>query len=486
MIELSPRSRGSALLAHEAAPACIAWLVCTVVVVGAVAAFPAASGMGVLLAACALVALAWVWVSPLAAVVLLLLATLLRLAIPVPELPIDLMTIAFFGALASVAIGLLRGSVPPLQIGALEIVMALYVVWNITSALTPHALRAVEAGTGLEFGVWRFILTGTVIPLAAFVIGRRVLGTERAVRVLLWIVVGITGYSAVTAVLQFYGPPALVWPQYILASRSWPGRAVGIFDQPVMNGMVMVIGFVVCLHVGRHHDGRRWRQVLAYAVALLAVAGIYLTYTRAVWLAFGLVLVLGAVLARRARFPYAALTTAAVVAIVVSWSTFTSSDREAGGVGSEGEVEDRLNTMETSFWAISEEPLVGWGIGRFMQVNSHHHKQWAPDVGWDRGYGAASHHNELGIAVELGLVGLALWLMILVLVARLVVRAMRTLSEGGMQGRGLGLIGFLVFVVLIIIGATVDLRFLGFAELLAMLLLGLVVGTAENRGAEVA
>lgn len=438
--------------------------------------------MGVLLAACALAGLVWVWVSPLAAVVLLLFATFLRLAVPVPDLPIDFMTMAFFGVLASVAIGLLRGAVPPLRIGAVEIVVVLFVVWNIASAITPHALRAIEAGTGREFGVWRFILTGTVIPLAAFLVGRHVLGTERAVRAVFWTVIWFTGYSATTAIMQFYGPPALVWPPYILSSKSWPDRAVGIFDQPVMNGMLIVIGFVVCLHVARHHRGL-WQQVLAYSVALLAVAGIYLTYTRAVWLAFGLVLVLGAVLARGSRFPYAALVTAAVVAIVVSWSTFTSADRGSGGVGSEGEVEDRLNSMATSFWAISEEPLVGWGIGRFMQVNSHHHQQWAPDVNWFRGLGAASHHNELGIAVELGLIGLALWLTILVLVARLVVRSMRALPKTGMRGRGLGLVGFLAFVVLLTIGATVDLRFLDFAQLLVLLIVGMAIGVAE-RGAQ--
>jgi O-antigen ligase len=247
-----------------------------------------------------------------------------------------------------------------------------------------------------------------------------------------------------------------------------------------------VIGFVVCLHLGRHHGVRRWRGLLANMVALLAVAGIYLTYTRAVWLAFGLVLVVGAVLAHGSRFPYVALLTAAFVAIVVSWATFSSSDRGAGGVGSQGEVEDRLNTIQTSLWAISEEPLVGWGIGRFMQVNSHHHQQWAPDVNWFRGLGAASHHNELGVAVELGLIGLALWVTILVLVARLVVRAMRGLSHSGLLGRGLGMIGFLTFVVLIAVGSTVDMRFLDFAQLLVFLLIGIVIGVANRRVSEVA
>jgi O-antigen ligase len=190
-------------------------------------------------------------------------------------------------------------------------------------------------------------------------------------------------------------------------------------------------------------------------------------------------LVFCAVLARGARIGFAATIVGAVLFLGINWAAFTGSDRRSGGVGSTDEVYDRLNTIETSFWAIREKPLTGWGIARFTQVNTYHHQVWEQSVSWARGYGISSHENELGIAVELGLPGLMLWLAVLVLLAVHLIRAMRVLPVHGLRGRPIALLALTLFATYVVCGLTIDLRFHDFANLIVFLLAGVAIGLAD-------
>ena len=153
-------------------------------------------------------------------------------------------------------------------------------------------------------------------------------------------------------------------------------------------------------------------------VAIACGYGIYLTHTRAAWLSGVVVLIIGALIARGYRKGFIVAICLVASMVAVNWSVFTSTDRKAGGVGSMNEVHDRLNANQTALWAFARKPVAGWGIGRFPTVNTYHHQQWSPDVPWIRGYGVVAHETELGILAELGVIGLALWICVLVLVIR--------------------------------------------------------------------
>jgi O-antigen ligase len=287
-------------------------------------------------------------------------------------------------------------------------------------------------------------------------------------------------YSAAVSIVQFTGPTALVWPQYILESQTWEGRAVGIFNQPVVNGLMMIAGFVTAMFLARERSLRPTARVAALVVAGMCVPGIYLTHTRAVWLVFGVAVVMCAVFAAGARAGFVLTLAGAIAFIALTWTTFTSSDRAAGGIGSTSEVDDRLNAMSTALWGIEQNPLLGWGIGRFAALNTYYHQVWAPDVDFQRGYAIASHENELGIAAELGLVGLALWLAVLLGVIGKLVSLLRRMPVEGLAGRRLGLIALTVLGTWIVSGLTVDLRYFDFANLLVFLLIGAAIGAAES------
>jgi O-antigen ligase len=439
---------------------------------------PAYAGMVVLAGAIGATAAFVGLAIPAAAAVLLLCAQFFRLPLT-GLLPADPFLLAFAGMLAAGAVAYWRRRTAPARLGPLGIVMVLYVLWNIGSWLATHEFAAVEPTSGQVISVWRFVLTGTVIPFAMFVVGRYVLTGTAAVRAVLWMLVVLTAYSAATAVFLIYGPAALVWPRYLLSVDTWPGRAVGIFNQPVVNGLVLIIGFLAAVVVATT-PGPRLARWFAGAVAVGAVVGIYLTHTRAVWLSFVVVLVAGIVLAKGFRLAFGATLGTAVLFVILNWAEFTSADRAAGGVASAGELEDRLNTIATSFWAIEQKPLFGWGIARFAAINTYHHQQWSPDTPWIRGYGIVSHFNELGIAAELGIIGVAIWLAVVVLLAVRVLTALRRVREPGVLGRPTVFLAASSLVVLVITGVTVDLRYFDFPNTLVMLIVGMAVGIADR------
>ncbi|MGI5125223.1 O-antigen ligase family protein [Pseudonocardia sp. CA-107938] len=423
--------------------------------------------------------------SPLVALTLLVVTSFMRLALQLPGLPAEPMVLVLCALVVALALAIQRGAVT-VPFGAVEAAMLAYLAWNVVSAVLPHEYPAEVPGNGEAISVYRFVLTGTVIPFVAYLAGRALLQSEDRVRRLMIALVLPAAYSAVVSILQFTGPASLVWPRYIVTAPSYPERAVGVVNQPLVNGLVMVAGFVMAMFLAQQRALRPGPRLLMLLCAVLCLPGIYLTKTRAAWLVFGVGVILCALFGRGARAGFVAVLAAALLFIGVNWSTFTSSDRTAGGVASAGEVDDRLNSIATSFWAIEQKPLLGWGIGRFAQVNTQHHKQWTPSTDFRRGYAIASHENELGIATELGLIGLALWLAVMLLIARTLVAALRRLPVHGLAGRALGLVSVTVLGTWVVSGFTADLRFFDFANLLTFLLIGATVGVADRCAREVA
>ena len=166
--------------------------------------------------------------------------------------------------------------------------------------------------------------------------------------------------------------------------------------------------------------------------------------------------------------------------IGLNWSTFTSSDRAAGGVGSVSEVQDRLNGIATSIWAFKREPWFGWGISRFQAVNFYHHQQWSNDIPWIRGLGIASHETELGILVELGILGLLLWLCVLVPIIGLLLQAYWILPSAGLIGRRLAFVAICALGTQIVSGSFADLRLIDGPTCMMFLICGMAVGARDR------
>lgn len=439
-------------------------------------------GLGALVAAAAFgVVLVVVGLrDPVWAFVFVIVTLFFRLATPhVP--PTNPFLVAFGGIVLSTLIWIGNDPSRRIHVGVLELTMVLYLIWNVHSMLSPHDYTPVVAPlTGELLPVWRYILIGTAMPFAMYVIGRAIFVTERGVKIALYAVLACSTYSAYVSIMQFDGPRSLVWPKYVVDAPNWVGRACGLANQPAVNGILLIVGYAIALTLASLKNTPRWRQIVYYAVAGACAYATYLTRTRAVWLGLAAIVLIGVALAKGYRSGFVYTLLGAALMIGLHWSTFTSSDRDAGGVASEGEVEDRLNAAATAWWMFKHQPWSGWGVGRFTSVNTYRHLQWSPDVDWERGLGIPAHFNELGILAELGFVGIVLWVAVLLMVSWNLYRSFRVLPPEGLMGRRLAFIAVCAFVALFEGGCFVDLRMFDIPSSLVFGLVGAAVGAADR------
>lgn len=421
--------------------------------------------------------------SPVVATILLLVAMFLRLPTKAQvSLPVELFLVLFAALVVAVVLWMDRTTSRLRGFGAIGWAMGLYLAWNVYSMLAAHKYPAVDVLLSETLSVPRLIVIGTLIPFAMYVVGRYAFDSTSAVRALLWVILTLAGYSAAVSIMPFTGLSALVWPRYIVLIErpGWAGRAVGIFNQPVVNGMVLALGIATSMLLLSRRSEPAWQRCIAFVIALASGVGLYETHTRAAWLGGVAVLIIGALLVKGSRPWYIAVLGLLLTVVVLNWTTFTSSDRKAGGVGSEGEVESRLNDIQTALWAFGRKPIEGWGIGRFQAVNSYHHQQWSPDTTWSLGFGEVSHQNELAILAELGVIGLVAWICVLALVAYRLSTAYRTLPDHDLCGKPLVVLAIMAMAILVCAGMTVDLRYFEFAITVIFLLVGVAIGWADR------
>jgi O-Antigen ligase len=184
-------------------------------------------------------------------------------------------------------------------------------------------------------------------------------------------------------------------------------RVTSLFTDPSLYGRHLVLGFAVLLVVlwaGRIH--------LALAAALMALlfAGLYFSYSQSSMAALfvvaaGVTLVAGDRTARRA------VLVATAVALVVA----------AGFVGVQAQDESireltsgRWQRAELTLDVVREQPLVGVGLGAQPKVSR--------ELGAGRSAREArfvSHTTPLTVAAELGLVGFALYVVLLLAAVRM-------------------------------------------------------------------
>jgi O-antigen ligase len=435
----------------------------------------------------ALVVGAGALVSPVAAVVILFMTMFFRLPLGEFAFPSDPFVIAFGLLLVAMVVWIDRTPIRVRGVDAVQRAMLLYLAWNVYSMLAPHRYTSGPQMPNADLSnlpltpmaAPRFIVIAVVIPLVLYTVGRYVFESVTAVCVLLWTILAIASYSALVSVMPSVGLSEFVWPRYIVEDPGWPGRAVGVFNQPVVNGMVLALGFVIAVAL-RRFSQRPWVRCMLVLLALACGWGLFETHTRAAWLSGAIVLLLGALLARGFRTGFVTGLVVVMGAIAANWATFTSADRSAGGIASEDEVWDRLNTLKTGLWAVYQHPFSGWGIGRFEAINTYHHQQWSLEAPWARGYGIISHGNEIAIAAELGLIGLVLWLATLIVMAYRLRSAYRTLPVDKLCGMPLALLAIASLSILLVTGLTVDLRYFDLPTAIVFLLAGVTAGQLDR------
>jgi hypothetical protein len=324
-------------------------------------------------------------------------------------------------ALAALAVSTLLGlrARPLPRLGWPEVLMGGYVAVTLLSIgyTAPDALANV------------YILYDTVVvPMCLYLLVRLSDPGEAEVRMLVPAVVFILFTQTAVGLLAWNAPEVLPdeW------ARKAGERTTGTLRSADVFGTTMAFCGLFLLHVGVQTRRARER-VAATALFLLAMLMVFLSFSRASWLA-GLVAATGALLMYRRYLGQLALLVVPILLVVWASGAFTQqfdlAEYRLTSAQSEESALSRLPAAQAALRMFDQEPAVGWGYQNFDLYSRPFQGQVGDLVGAAKPH--ASHNLYLTVLAEQGVVGLVL------LVGPVVVWLMRTrASIPYMPGTGL-------------------------------------------------
>jgi O-antigen ligase len=302
---------------------------------------------------------------------------------------------------------------PRIRLRNVHLLMAVAILYVIISAVASHTLTT-------ETGFLSLIDQFGLAPYLVFLAAPAIFAGERERRLLLATLVGLGAYLGFTAIFESIGPHTLVFPRYILrVDAELPGhRAGGPFQSSVAEG-IATFGCAVAASIAFiQWSGRRGRALAAIA-GLASLFGCFLTLERGVWIAAVAGVVISGLATRAGRRLLVPGFAACVVliggALLLSPALATKTSTR---IGDQESVWDRENQTAAGLLMLRAKPAFGFGWDRYTTDSLAYFRE-APTYPFD-GYAISFgegpqvplplHDAYLAYAVELGLVGVFLWL----------------------------------------------------------------------------
>ncbi len=300
---------------------------------------------------------------------------------------------------------------PRAQVKAVHLWLALTTMYVTASAAAAGTL-------GSEAALFNLLDRLGAIPFLMLLVAPIVFPGARERGWLLATLVGLGAYLGLTALFETVGPHGLVFPRYIVSADALKPvlQAGGPFRAPITDGFAcFACGTAAAIAFSQWRGRRRY---LAGAVVVLSVLGVFCSLERGVWIAAAAGILAVAIAApglRRLLVP-GALACAVVVggALVVFPALAGHATERANDLTP---VWDRENQTATALRMIAANPLFGVGWDNYVNVSTSYFRQAAnyPMTGFSTFADPLPLHDSyLSNAVELGLVGLLLWVVALV------------------------------------------------------------------------
>jgi O-antigen ligase len=286
-----------------------------------------------------------------------------------------------------------------------------------------------------------YLLYDTVfIPMCLYLVVRLSDPDEEEVRRLLPAVVIILAIQAAVGLLSWKAPELLP-DEWV---RKAGERTTGTLRSADVFGTTMVFCGLFVLHLGlRNRD--RLSRIAAVALFVLAMLMIFLSFSRASWLA-GLVATTGALLVYRRNLGQFALFV--VPALVLVWGSglltqeFDLAQYRLTSAQSEESALSRLPAAQAALRMFDREPAVGWGYQNFDLYSRPFQGQVGDLVGAAKPH--ASHNLYLTTLAEQGITGFVLFVGPVVLWLIRTKAALPHLPRAGLLGRDFVLILWLI------------------------------------------
>lgn len=261
---------------------------------------------------------------------------------------------------------------------------------------------------------WFIFINGYLFPFFVFLYSKYVITSLREVKVV-FLFIFLSGlYLVLIAPLEFYGLRDFVYPQYINDKTIWLhlDRARGPFQNAAVNGLVIIYAFLCGMFLLSLKKGF-WR-VIQFICVPVFVSGIFFTQTRSVYLSFLLVSVCLILFYRmnvsKWRVFFLPICIFLLIAIL-SIPRLATEDRRKGGVLQLEEVFIRFGLIERSMAMIAEHPISGLGFGQFIPSSVERYKGVIPVPSGS--FTQTQHNHLLGLAAELGILGVSIFCLII-------------------------------------------------------------------------
>ena len=270
---------------------------------------------------------------------------------------------------------------------------------------------------------------------------------------------------ALLAIIQ----AAIGWSPW--ADNGWTAdnRVVGPLQNPAVIGAFLgaVVAMAVAAYVWEADRGMKKVAVLA---AIPSLAAIGLTYTRSSILGAIVVALLIGMTRLRTRLVTLGVVLFAALLIAASWGRIATTSAYQDRFSNRTNVQARVLIQDWSIELAKRRPVFGWGYGSFDQVKNSTEFGSTGGIPASFGRESTSHNTFLTVLVELGLLGILLFLTTFVIVlTRAVPVARKAFAE---RWFFIGAIG--TILVYILNATSIDMRFFSFVPALAFVFLGLV------------
>lgn len=325
----------------------------------------------------------------------------------------------------------------PARPGPAEAAMAGYVLVSISSILwTNHQPVA----------TLYLYYDRVLVPMALYLIIRFAEPSERELRWLLATAVFIVLSQGAVGILSQFAP-GLVPPQWMENAGE---RTVGTLINAAIYTIALIFGGLVLVHAAQQPEPAWLRRVYVLCF-LLAMYGIFISFSRASWLGgmavgLGLLLIYPRFMFKLAAVlvPVALLLAGVVLADQLEWAQERLYSAEA-----ENSATSRVPIMVGAYHMFLEKPVTGWGYNNFDLYDRSFYGRILDVAGDNKDH--ASHNYFLTILAEQGLPGLLLYLGPMFYWLIVTARRYSHLPAGGLLSRKLLLMLWLVILFHVIV-----------------------------------
>ena len=263
---------------------------------------------------------------------------------------------------------------------------------------------------------WNAFINGYLFPMLGFVYAKCYLYDTRDYTLFFYVLFYFGVYLSIMSFFEYFGLRQFVFPGYISDPNIWLhlDRARGPFLNAALNGFALSVGYISGIHLLSKKTG----VAGLFHVALLSLffPAIFCTQTRSSYLIF-LIMNICLMAFYHAGFPkwkVLALPLIMVLAFaVLNLPRLASSERREGGVMQVEEVDLRYALIRRSIMMFFDNPIFGVGLAQFVPKSYSEYRGRAPVP--ESSEEQIQHNHLMGMMVELGIVGVIVYVTIVLL-----------------------------------------------------------------------